>query len=108
MYIKKTTKLPRSAHPAGSVTKTRKVTVLPPCRPPAAPPSEARQPAESPERRCRSGEDCPAVEEIGQPEKLARGNRDDFCYRCRSRRADETTRDLETRRRGGAPRTSTG
>lgn len=108
MPTRNTTKSSENAYSSGSVTKTRKATVLPPCRP-AAPPAETRRPSEkAPERRCRSGEACPAAEEIGRPEKLARGNGDDFCYRCRSRRADETTRDLETRKRGGAPRTSTG
>ncbi len=42
--------------------------------------------------RCASGDECPAVREIGRPEKLGRHNKDHYCYRCRTRRADERRR----------------
>ncbi len=82
-------------------TTIRKVTLLPPARPAQPAPPEKRPPVDSePERLCESGDDCPAVAEIGRPEKLARGSKDSLCYRCRSRRAEQTTRDLDARRRG--------
>lgn len=65
MPIKKTTKLPRSVHPAGSVTKTRKVTVLPPCRPAQRSSPTRREPrAPLPERGGlpRGGGDRPTGE----------------------------------------------
>ncbi len=55
---------------------------------------------------CASGDECPAVAEIGHPEKLSRHNKDDYCYRCRSRRADEATSSRERRVQGGFPRMS--
>ncbi len=55
---------------------------------------------------CASGDSCPAVAEIGRPEKLSRHNRDDYCYRCRTRRAEEATSSRERRVEGGLPRMS--
>ena len=55
--------------------------------------------------RCASGDECPAVAEIGHPEKLGR-HKDDYCYRCRTRRADEATSSRERRVQGGLPRMS--
>lgn len=54
--------------------------------------------------RCESGNRCPAVAEVGRPEKLSRHNKDDYCYRCRTRRADEATSSRERRVQGGLPR----
>ena len=56
--------------------------------------------------RCASGDECPAVAEIGHPEKLGRHNKDDYCYRCRTRRADEATSSRERRVQVGLPRMS--
>ena len=56
--------------------------------------------------RCASGGRCPAVAEIGRPEKLSTHNKDDYCYRCRTRRADEATNSRERRVQGGLPRMS--
>ncbi|MDP9477488.1 MAG: hypothetical protein M3R38_17690 [Actinomycetota bacterium] len=56
--------------------------------------------------RCASGDECPAVREIGRPEKLGRHNKDHYCYRCRTRRADEATSSRERRVQGGLPRVS--
>ncbi len=56
--------------------------------------------------RCASGDRCPAVAEIGRPEKLSRHNKDDYCFRCRKRRADEATSSRERRVQGGLPRMS--
>ena len=50
--------------------------------------------------RCRSGSRCPAFAETGAAQKLAAANKDDFCYRCRTRLAEETTKNLDARRRG--------
>ena len=56
--------------------------------------------------RCASGDRCPAVAEIGHPENLSRHNKDDYCYRCRTRRADQATSSRERRVQGGLPRMS--
>ena len=55
---------------------------------------------------CASEDECPAVAEIGHPEKLGKHNKENYCYRCRSRRADEATSSRERRVQGGLPRMS--
>ena len=89
-----------------SAKTRRKVTVLPAFRPAPLPPREPAAPP--PDNRCMSGDDCPAVAEIGRPEKIVSvKGKEGYCYRCQRRRAEATTKDLESRRAGGAPRTST-
>lgn len=73
-----------------------------------SPPEKRPSAGGEPIRLCGGGDACPAVAEIGLPEKLARRNKDDLCHRCRTRRADEIPCDLEARRRGGAPRADVG
>ncbi len=83
-----------------------KVKVFPTVRP--APPPPRATPDPKPDVRCSSGDDCPAVAEIGRPEKIrATKGEKGYCDRCLTRRADATTRDLEARRAGGAPRLAT-
>ena len=83
-----------------------RVKILPAARP--APPPPKDPPEKKPYHLCLSGEECPAVEEIGRPEKIvrAKGGKG-YCYRCQSRRAEDATRDLESRRAAGGVRTAT-
>ena len=83
-----------------------KVTVLPTVRP--TPPPQSPTPDPKPVYRCNSGEGCPAYAELGKAEKIriSKGEKG-YCDRCLKRRGDETTKDLEARRAGGAPRTAT-
>jgi hypothetical protein len=99
-------KTPSPKRPRAFRRKARgEVKVLPTVRP--APPPPPRKAEPKPVYRCNSGEECPAVPEIGRPEKIrsAKGERG-YCDRCERRRADEATRDLEARRAGGSPRTN--
>ncbi|MGF1473174.1 MAG: hypothetical protein ACFB50_15730 [Rubrobacteraceae bacterium] len=83
-----------------------KVKVLPPARP--APPPPKDLPEKVPPSLCLSGDECPAVAEIGQPEKIAGAKGEaGYCYRCQSRRAEAATKDLESRRAAGGVRTAT-
>ncbi|CAA9394458.1 MAG: hypothetical protein AVDCRST_MAG01-01-683 [uncultured Rubrobacteraceae bacterium] len=88
-------------------TKTpgRKVTVLPTVEP--TPPPSPRTTEPKPVYRCNSGKKCPAYAEFGHAEKIrtSKGEKG-YCDRCLSRRGDRTTRDLDARRAGGAPRTN--
>lgn len=83
-----------------------KVKVLPVARP--TPPSPDKRPEPRPDVSCSSGEDCPAFSEIGRPERIrATKGKKGYCDRCERRRAEAITKDLESRRLGGAPRTDT-
>lgn len=86
-----------------SLTKAK---VLPAARPAPSPPKDL--PKKPPPTLCLSGDECLAVAEIGQPEKIARAKGETgYCYRCQSRRAEEATKDLEARRAAGGVRTAT-
>ena len=83
-----------------------KVKLLPTARP--APPPPKHLPEKPSPSLCLSGDGCPAVDEIGQPERIARSKgKTGYCYRCQSRRAEEATKDLESPRAAGGVRTAT-
>lgn len=83
-----------------------KVKLLPAARP--APTPQKHLPQKASPILCLSGDECPAVDEIGHPERIARAKgASGYCYRCQSRRAEEATKDLEARRAAGGVRTAT-
>lgn len=83
-----------------------KVKTLPAARPASPPPKDL--PRKPPPTLCLSGDECLAVAEIGQPQKIVRAKgKAGYCYRCQSRRAEAATHDLEARRAAGGVRTVT-